>query len=551
MGFHDILMNRSVSTEDDRGLTSYTNNHDPARDQQSLQQSTTTLRANSNCSSKQARPRATSNRSNKELTEAMVRDTMKDGGGAAPPGEGQPPAQDTQDNVETQETLGSNTQLNDLGDFENDADLTEEEKASFRQQRAAAVAAHNKGKHVKFEEPAADPDTDSKCKENRLNSQRESLAAVTAKTVETQIYLGYDKATDNLFLQLYNCHANSEEEILSNMRNTKDFQECVDDHPGTMFGHSVNMMRVYEDHLLEITQLQNEATAKEQEVDDLISCAKEQVAAIKDNDILALTQKCNRMTKVKNDYTAKVAVYDDKIAASRASNIKLASQLGDLTNKHNQLLQRNHLAMNGNSFEPAYQQQQHQQFVHPYNARPPTTNSSSPPLTLNPFIAVGNPLALPPSLRDQQQQQLLQLQHQEQPQVARSAVSENLTATNSKMKDIEVFKVDEKDKADYKYWRHSARNFLQKTNIYTTVQDQIDYIIDHLRGPAAQRTEYRAQAGRNNSYITIEDIFTDLNRMYDTIDPTSEATAALWDNGVNGLKQTDKEEFDQWVGRVR
>jgi hypothetical protein len=25
MGFHDVLMNRSVSTEDDRGLTSYIN----------------------------------------------------------------------------------------------------------------------------------------------------------------------------------------------------------------------------------------------------------------------------------------------------------------------------------------------------------------------------------------------------------------------------------------------------------------------------------------------------------------------------------------------
>jgi hypothetical protein len=96
---------------------------------------------------------------------------MKDGGGAAPPGDGQPPAQDTQDNIETQETLGSDTQLDDLGDFENDADLTEEKKASFRQHRAAAVAAHNKGKHVKFEEPAADPDTDRRPQARREASQ--------------------------------------------------------------------------------------------------------------------------------------------------------------------------------------------------------------------------------------------------------------------------------------------------------------------------------------------------------------------------------------------
>jgi hypothetical protein len=52
-----------------------------------------------------------------------------------------------------------------------------------------------------------------------------------------------------------------------------------------------------------------------------------------------------------------------------------------------------------------------------------------------------------------------------------SAVSENLNATSSKLKDIDKFRGDETDRKDYKFWRCVAKNFLAKTNIHTTVQD--------------------------------------------------------------------------------
>ncbi|KAG9386157.1 hypothetical protein A1F94_002907 [Pyrenophora tritici-repentis] len=135
------------------------------------------------------------------------------------------------------------------------------------------------------------------------------------------------------------------------------------------------------------------------------------------------------------------------------------------------------------------------------------------------------------------------------PTLARSAVSDNLTATGAKLKDIDIFRGDSTDKEDYKYWRRSARNFLNKTTIHTTVQDQLDYLIDHLRGPAAAQVEYRAAPGARNAYVTAEEVLTELDRIFDTVDKVTEASAALHDSGSGGLKQRDNESFNTWVAR--
>jgi transcription elongation factor Elf1 len=132
-----------------------------------------------------------------------------------------------------------------------------------------------------------------------------------------------------------------------------------------------------------------------------------------------------------------------------------------------------------------------------------------------------------------------------------SAVGENLNATGSKLKDIDKFRGDETDRKDYKFWRRAAKNFLAKTNIHTTVQDQLDYVIDHLRGPAAEKVEYRSRDTARNRYVTVAEVFSDLDRVYDTGDSLNDANALLYQaKGTSGsLHQADNESLDDWFGR--
>ncbi|KAG9383852.1 hypothetical protein A1F94_005763 [Pyrenophora tritici-repentis] len=60
-------------------------------------------------------------------------------------------------------------------------------------------------------------------------------------------------------------------------------------------------------------------------------------------------------------------------------------------------------------------------------------------MTANPFIGTGtHDLMLPPYGTSS-----------EKPTLARSAVSDNLTATGAKLKDIDIFRGDSTDKEDY------------------------------------------------------------------------------------------------------
>ncbi|KAI1558942.1 hypothetical protein PtrEW4_011972, partial [Pyrenophora tritici-repentis] len=77
----------------------------------------------------------------------------------------------------------------------------------------------------------------------------------------------------------------------------------------------------------------------------------------------------------------------------------------------------------------------------------------------------------------------------------------------------------------------------------------LDYLIDHLRGPAAAQVEYRAAPGARNAYVTAEEVLTELDRIFDTVDKVTEASAALHDSGSGGLKQRDNESFNTWVAR--
>ena len=227
------------------------------------------------------------------------------------------------------------------------------------------------------------------------------------------------------------------------------------------------------------------------------------------------------MTKMKNDYAIRVEVIDDEMKASRDSNIRLQTRISELTNEKNQLQQRSGVPTNssinlGSSAAGGYTYLNGtgQPLGNQHRPAAPPGSPPAPPVQPNPFVGYGgNPLALPP----------------QPPRPARS-VSENLTATGAKLKDIDIFRGDPGgDASEYKYWRRSAQNFLDKTNVYTTVKDQMDYIVDHLRGPAAQQVEYRASANCRTRFVNVQEIFENLDRTFDTADPLSDATASLYD----------------------
>ncbi|KAG9385838.1 hypothetical protein A1F94_002588 [Pyrenophora tritici-repentis] len=251
--------------------------------------------------------------------------------------------------------------------------------------------------------------------------------------------------------------------------------------------------------------------------------AQTQARAAAADELAQVTQKCNRMITTKNSYASRLAVLEDELAASRESNVKLYSQISDLYNERSVLQQHAGVPTNGNLYDtrPAQFQSSSSNDCEPVHWHWHSRLDAASPYGTS----------------------------SEKPTLARSAVSDNLTATGAKLKDIDIFRGDSTDKEDYKYWRRSARNFLNKTTIHTTVQDQLDYLIDHLRGPAAAQVEYRAAPGARNAYVTAEEVLTELDRIFDTVDKVTEASAALHDSGSGGLKQRDNESFNTWVAR--
>ncbi|KAF7567013.1 KfrA-N domain containing protein [Pyrenophora tritici-repentis] len=359
----------------------------------------------------------------------------------------------------------------EYGDFENDDDLTEAEKATIRQKLAT------RKRQVTFgrgdgQGNSEDEGNDVNAAERRRQSCRQSLKKAVKPADKTSIELGYDDDTDDMYLRFYGIHDNDEREILADMRNVDDFTACIAEHAESVFGHLADLLSQIAEQAEQLDQAHNEARVQQEAADARVERAQTQARAAAADELAQVTQKCNRMITTKNSYASRLAVLEDELAASRESNVKLYSQISDL-----------------------------------YNER-----SKNRPL-------------------------------------ARSAVSDNLTATGAKLKDIDIFRGDSTDKEDYKYWRRSARNFLNKTTIHTTVQDQLDYLIDHLRGPAAAQVEYRAAPGARNAYVTAEEVLTELDRIFDTVDKVTEASAALHDSGSGGLKQRDNESFNTWVAR--
>ncbi|KAA8625950.1 hypothetical protein PtrV1_01630 [Pyrenophora tritici-repentis] len=399
----------------------------------------------------------------------------------------------------------------EYGDFENDDDLTEAEKATIRQKLAT------RKRQVTFgrgdgQGNSEDEGNDVNAAERRRQSCRQSLKKAVKPADKTSIELGYDDDTDDMYLRFYGIHDNDEREILADMRNVDDFTACIAEHAESVFGHLADLLSQIAEQAEQLDQAHNEARVQQEAADARVERAQTQARAAAADELAQVTQKCNRMITTKNSYASRLAVLEDELAASRESNVKLYSQISDLYNERSVLQQHAGVPTNGNL----------------YDTRPAQFQSSPPPMTANPFIGTGtHDLMLPPPMAH----------HQKNRPLARSAVSDNLTATGAKLKDIDIFRGDSTDKEDYKYWRRSARNFLNKTTIHTTVQDQLDYLIDHLRGPAAAQVEYRAAPGARNAYVTAEEVLTELDRIFDTVDKVTEASAALHDSGSGGLKQ--------------
>ncbi|KAG9380535.1 hypothetical protein A1F94_009430 [Pyrenophora tritici-repentis] len=378
----------------------------------------------------------------------------------------------------------------EYGDFENDDDLTEAEKATIRQKLAT------RKRQVTFgrgdgQGNSEDEGNDVNAAERRRQSCRQSLKKAVKPADKTSIELGYDDDTDDMYLRFYGIHDNDEREILADMRNVDDFTACIAEHAESVFGHLADLLSQIAEQAEQLDQAHNEAPRQTQ------------ARAAAADELAQVTQKCNRMITTKNSYASRLAVLEDELAASRESNVKLYSQISDLYNERSVLQQHAGVPTNGNL----------------YDTRPAQFQSSPPPMTANPFIGTGtHDLMLPPPMAHHQ----------------KTDPSSVCYST---------------DKEDYKYWRRSARNFLNKTTIHTTVQDQLDYLIDHLRGPAAAQVEYRAAPGARNAYVTAEEVLTELDRIFDTVDKVTEASAALHDSGSGGLKQRDNESFNTWVAR--
>ncbi|KAI1556942.1 hypothetical protein PtrEW4_012121, partial [Pyrenophora tritici-repentis] len=330
----------------------------------------------------------------------------------------------------------------EYGDFENDDDLTEAEKATIRQKLAT------RKRQVTFgrgdgQGNSEDEGNDVNAAERRRQSCRQSLKKAVKPADKTSIELGYDDDTDDMYLRFYGIHDNDEREILADMRNVDDFTACIAEHAESVFGHLADLLSQIAEQAEQLDQAHNEARVQQEAADARVERAQTQARAAAADELAQVTQKCNRMITTKNSYASRLAVLEDELAASRESNVKLYSQISDLYNERSVLQQHAGVPTNGNL----------------YDTRPAQFQSSPPPMTANPFIGTGtHDLMLPPPMAH----------HQKNRPLARSAVSDNLTATGAKLKDIDIFRGDSTDKEDYKYWRRSARNFLNKTTIHTT-----------------------------------------------------------------------------------
>ncbi|KAI4714192.1 hypothetical protein J4E89_001642 [Alternaria sp. Ai002NY15] len=141
----------------------------------------------------------------------------------------------------------------DLGDFENDPDLDEAEKAQFRQERAAALAAHQRNR-VRFGDDGSDSGGDKNGdkdghegdegdrEQRRRASRRQSLKQAVDPRGQTFFDIGYDDETDAVFIRLFDVHPNGEEEILADIRTAAQFHNAVKEHPKLMFAYVVDVI---------------------------------------------------------------------------------------------------------------------------------------------------------------------------------------------------------------------------------------------------------------------------------------------------------------------
>jgi hypothetical protein len=418
----------------------------------------------------------------------------------------------------------------DQGDFENDETLTEQEKAGIRK----LIADHKTtAKKVTFEF-ADEEDLDDEYRghdgERIRAKRRQSFQQVTDPAKNTRIYFDYDPVSDVAHIELFKIHDDGQEEILYDIRDGSLFKECVDAHSEVMYAHMVSntyhvthYRDLYEQQKTESKTAEDSMTARVKgAVDKAVEAAVRDATAnmVPVAQVNEAKKRLDRCTTLKNKYAADAAQFGDEIDDLRRRNAALYQKLQDYAVMPQQ--------------PPPPPPPGSPELPNYYNPYLPTgsvpLHSSPPPLHQSPVPPPAQPTVLTSGAAGP----------------ARSMVSANLTHTGSKLPNIDVFRGDESDKKDYKFWRRSAQNFLSKTNVYTTVQDQMDYVIDHLRGPAGQRVEYRSTKGARNPYTTVEDIFEELNRVYDTLDPTSEASARLHDGT---LKQGDREGFDAWIGR--
>ncbi|KAG9379206.1 hypothetical protein A1F94_009562 [Pyrenophora tritici-repentis] len=255
----------------------------------------------------------------------------------------------------------------EYGDFENDDDLTEAEKATIRQK----LATRKRQVTLAVETAKATART----------------RAMTSTPLNADDKLGYDDDTDDMYLRFYGIHDNDEREILADMRNVDDFTACIAEHAESVFGHLADLLSQIAEQAEQLDQAHNEARVQQEAADARVERAQTQARAAAADELAQVTQKCNRMITAKNSYASRLAVLEDELAASRESNVKLYSQISDLYNERSVLQQHAGVPTNGNL----------------YDTRPAQFQSSPPPMTANPFIGTGtHDLMLPPPMAHHQ-----------------------------------------------------------------------------------------------------------------------------------------------------
>lgn len=345
--------------------------------------------------------------------------------------------------------------------------------------------------------------------EVRDDARRESVLQFHPQVL-TELSLRFDEDTNAAILWFCRIHEEEEEreELIADIRDKESFLEEVQKRPAAFMWHLIHA-------------LNNENTA----LNDKEEAERERDIAIHNNDML--TEHANEIGQQLTGLSEQLEESNRKLTnvtavknRYRADLVKLQT---DCQKLEQQLRSRGGPATGLDDEDARYLDRQ-------FPSSPPLPNLNLD----NPGVRFGGATNLETGAPF----------HSDS---ARSHLSGGSSTGAERYRHIDTFKGSSEDRDYYKAWKTSALSYLRKNpSIHPTHTDQIEYVLTHTRGAAFNLIEHRATEGTRGGYMSVMELFEDLDRVYLSADPVGDAMSKLHSGE---LKMKWNEKFDTWVGR--